>query len=515
MTTISRREPSAARVVATIAALVALLGQVVWLAGAPASATSALDPADVDRTVERVMSDYLAESGAPGAAVAVTLGNRVLYAGGVGEDAEKRPMTADTRLRIASLSKSFTALAVMQLVDRGQVELDEPVVGVLPEFALEDERVGDITVRHLLNHTSGMADAASPDEYAAGSTDLATAVRRLRSASLVADPGEQWNYHNPNYHVAARIVEVVSGQEFTDYLREHVFEPAGMSATTTTATTNTAVPGLSDGHTFLFGQPVAVDGPDYFTAGAGGVVSTAADMARWLLLQSNRGRSETGSRVVSAAAVEEMHTAHEPGGGTYGLGWYHTPAEDDRAEHVSHSGGAAAFSGYQVLYPTPGEDLGIVVLLNSGASLTGPTPTLPAQEIAARLGADHAPQEDPSRAFVVDLATAVAGAAVLAAGWRGLRGARAWAARRRGNGWWRVGVRLAPYLLVIGFVLAIPRLQLMLLLRDAPWQVLFYVAPVQVVVLTLLAALCAAVTVLRTVHLVRDRRQPDRDRSIG
>ncbi|QWF22370.1 beta-lactamase family protein [Nocardioides sp. LMS-CY] len=482
------------------AALSVLLG-----AGPASTATGAehLDPQDVEQTV----ADYLEESGAPGAAVAVTRGTRVLYTGGMGTDGSGEPMTADTRLRIASLSKSFTALAVMQLVDRGRIDLDDPVIDHLPEFSLDDDRADEITVQHLLNQTSGMADAASPDEYVTGPTDLSAAVRRLRPASLVADPGTEWNYHNPNYHVAARLVEVVSGQDFTDYLRAHVFEPAGMDASTATATTNTSVPGLAEGHTFAYGQPVTVDGPNYFTAGAGGVVSTAEDMANWLVLHNNNGLAATGRQVVSTAAVQQMHTAQEPGGGTYGLGWYHTPAEDDRAEHISHSGGAAAFSGYQVIYPTPGEDYGIVVLLNSGASLTGPTPTDPAQEIAALLRIDSPPKDDPSRALVVDLATTLVGLLIATAGWRGLRRAPLWARRRRDQAPLWAAVRLTPYLLGIGFVLAIPRLQLMLMQRDAPWQVLFYVAPVQVVVLGVLAATCTAVISARVAHLVLDRSE--------
>ncbi|WP_432476111.1 serine hydrolase domain-containing protein [Nocardioides sp. GXQ0305] len=473
----------------------------VLLVGAPASGADEVDPRDVEQAV----AGYLEESGAPGAAVAVTRGTRVLHTAGVGVDATGRTMTADTPMRIASLSKSFTALAVMQLVDRGLVGLDDPVVEHLPEFTLDDERVGDITVRDLLNHSSGMADAASPDEYASGPTDLAAAVRRLRTASLVADPGTEWNYHNPNYHVAARLVEVVSGQDFTSYLDDRVFGPAGMTSSTSTATTNAPVPGLTDGHTFAFGQAVPVDGPDYFTAGAGGVVSSAEDMARWLVLHTNGGRTASGRQVVSTAAMETMHRAQEPDGGTYGLGWYHTPADDNRAEHISHSGGAAAFSGYQVLYPTAGDDYGIVVLLNSGASLTGPTPTDPAQEIADLLGVDSPPADDPSRAVVVDVTTILAGLLVAAAGWCGLRRAPIWARRRRGRSRWWSAVRLTPYLLGLGLVLAVPRLQLLLLQRDAPWPVLFYVAPVVVVVLAVLAMVCTVVPVARLTHLARAR----------
>ena len=480
----------------TVAAL--LLAATVLLTHSPAEAAPDVEP----EAIEEIVTDYLAESGAPGAAVAVTRGTEIVYAGGVGTAGDGRPMTGTTRLRIASLSKSFTALAVMQLVDQGSVDLDDPVVTYLPEFSLDDHRTGDITVRHLLNHSSGMADASSPDEYASGPATPAEAVRRLRSASLVADPGTEWNYHNPNYHVAARLVEVVSAESFDHYLDEHVFGPAGMGSTTSTATTNAAVPGLAGGHTFAFGEPIAVDGPDYFSMGAGGVVSTAEDLARWLILHNNAGATADGRPVVSPDSVDEMHRAQEPNAGTYALGWYHTPADADRSEHISHSGGAAAFSGYQVLYPVDGPDYGIAVLLNGGASLTGPTPTDPAQNIAARLGLDQPAQPDPSRAVIVDLAFGLAGILVLGVGWLGVRHARAWATARRHRPW-RAVIRLTPYLLLIGCVAAVPRLQLLLVQRDAPWAVLFYVAPVVVTTLGLAAASSAAVITLRTIHLVR------------
>ena len=175
--------------------------------------------------VDRLVSDELAAASIPGAAIAITRGFQIVHLRGYGHDANDLPVTANSRFRIASLSKSFTSLAVLQLVDAGQVALDDPVVAHLPEFRLADPRGADITVRQLLDQTSGLADREVPELSRAQPSSLAEATTSLSSARLVAAPGTQFNYHNPNYRVAARLVEVLSGQTFDAYLREHVFQP--------------------------------------------------------------------------------------------------------------------------------------------------------------------------------------------------------------------------------------------------------------------------------------------------
>jgi CubicO group peptidase (beta-lactamase class C family) len=141
-------------------------------------------------------------------------GTQVLHVRGYGHDADDVPITEDTRFRIASLSKSFTSLAVLQLVDAGRVSLNDPVVGHLPELRLADprgltSRCGSFSTRR----------PAWPTVKCLNSVDRSRArllsTTSLSSARLVAAPGTQFNYHNPNYQVAARLVEVLSGQTLT------------------------------------------------------------------------------------------------------------------------------------------------------------------------------------------------------------------------------------------------------------------------------------------------------------
>ena len=146
-------------------AYVIVLLAVLLFAAAPTVPAQA-DPQEPDAVVaeiDRFLSAELNEAAIPGAAVAVTRGDQVLMVHGYGHDSTGAAVTGDSLFRIASLSKSFTALAVMQLVDAGLLHLDDPVQDHLPEFQLADPRADQITVRQLLDHTSGLTDAVVPE----------------------------------------------------------------------------------------------------------------------------------------------------------------------------------------------------------------------------------------------------------------------------------------------------------------------------------------------------------------
>ncbi len=343
-----------------------LAGAIVLAAGGrvipPVSATADGVPKHVDVTaVDQFISRELAAASIPGAAVAITQGDQVLHVRGYGHDSHHLPVTDRTLFRIASLSKSFTSLAVLQLVDAGKVSLDDSVVRHLPEFRPADPRGADITVRQLLDQTSGLADREVHELSRRQPATLAEATTSLSSARLVAAPGTQFNYHNPNYQVAARLVEVLSGETFENYLRTHVLQPAGMSAS---LTTNTDEPGLANGHVITYGQPVAAPAPHAFGAGCGDVVSSAADLARWLIVHANGGRSADGTRLVSEHSLTELHTASAPSG--YALGW-DTDGPASAPTRLVHSGNLLTYSAYQAVLPSSG--YGVALLFNSGSAL--------------------------------------------------------------------------------------------------------------------------------------------------
>lgn len=221
-----------------------------------------------------LVSAYLGEASYPGVAVAITKGDQVIAVQGFGHDSTGAPITANSKMAIASVSKSFTALAVRQLADAGKIDLDRPVL---------DSRV---TPRQLLSHTSGISDRTLPEKSLPQPGSPAEAVERAAEVLRDAVPDGRFRYTNTNYHLAARLVELASGENFNSYLREHVFVPLGMRDTVAIdVTPRDLPPDYRKGHGYAYGFSVPLTEPDRFVAGSDGVISTAADMAKWLAAQ--------------------------------------------------------------------------------------------------------------------------------------------------------------------------------------------------------------------------------------
>ena len=468
----------------------------------PAAAPAAADghpPVDL-AALDRLVSDGLEASSIPGAAIAITRGTEVLHVRGYGHDGNDVAVTEETRFRIASLSKSFTSMAVLQLVDAGRLSLDDPVVGHLPEFRLADPRGADITVRQLLDQTSGLADREVPDLSRPQPSTLAEATTSLRSAHLVAAPGTQFNYHNPNYHVAARLVELVSGQPFDSYLREHVFRPAGMFASLTTDTGDEPVPDLADGHVTAYGHPVPAHAPDTFEGGAGGVVSTAADVAQWLVVQTNGGRTADGTRLVSARGMAERHTPSALSG--YGLGW-DIDGPPGAPTRLEHSGNLLTFSAYQAVLPQSG--YGVALLFNSGSPFLREQTAIFRNVLKLVEGTDRTPSRPRVTTAALDAVLGCLTAIVLALGALGGLTSGRWARRYAGTRLYIV-LGLAPSVVVLGLVAAFPDIAGRLAGgRDVSWVAAAYSWPALVVLIA--AALIAAATTLiaRSWQLSRNR----------
>lgn len=458
------------RLLLVLAAL--LLGTATPAAAAPAP--------DVDGYV-RAYLDHTGLSSAAGAAVAITHGADVVRVAGYGHDSAGTPITASTRLPIASLSKSMTAFAVLQLVEAGKIRLDEPVPRYLPEFRLADPRGARITVRMLLDQTSGMADSAFPDLKPAQPHTLAEAVERLREAPLASEPGAEFHYHNPNYEVAARIVEVVAGQPFADFLGTRLFGPLGM----TSSTTVDAPPAGTAGYVRAFGFEVPVAEPDWFTGGSHGVLSTAGDLARWLVAQRDGG---------GVLSPESVRSAHTPAPGRdYALGWI---VRDGRA---SHTGEWFSHTAAQILLP---DGYGIAVLTNMGMALDNeaellargladlveggsPEPSLPAGVLADR--------------FLAGLALLTVGLAVL-----GVRRAG------RKPRWWRV---VPPLLPLVPLVFLPQLLGVVFAGRQGTYAQVLYVWPGLVVSLGVVALAGSVVAVARVRVLVSGTRARNQEES--
>ncbi len=490
--------PKQSAVRTLVAGLLSVLLAVPLLAAAPAFSAQAAPhrPEPVAAQIDRFLRAQLKDSAIPGAAVAVTHGDQVLMVRGYGHDSTRQAVTGDSLFRIASLSKSFTALAVMQLVDAGLVHLDDPVRQHLPEFEMADPRADQVTVRELLNHTSGITAAVVPDLSRSQPSSPREATTSLRSAHLASTPGTSYRYANPNYQVAARLVEVISGEPFGRYLRRHILEPAHMSGTTSTVTDDQPVPGLAEGHLVAYGHAFAARGFGSYTVGDGGVVSSAADMARWLIVNANDGRAPDGTRLVSSRGMAQLHTPSATGS-HYALGWG-THGPSGAPTRLEHSGSLFTYTAEEALWPA--SRYGLVLLFNAGSPMTldqiaivhgvfdiveGTTPPARGPRAAERL--------DTALALLTLTALGLGIAGVVRAG----RWAGRWAGRRRGARL-LAALGLLPSVVVIVGGAAFPRLAEAWIGRDVTWRAAAYEWPALVVFMSTALVAAAGTLVARS-----------------
>ena len=311
----------------------------------------------------------------PGLAVVVVQGDEIVYLKGFGVTSLKdpSPVTPQTIFDLASISKSFTALGVLLLRDEGLIDLDAPVQQYLPDFQLADPRASEITVRQLLNQTSGLPGTFStPLVFHQGDDAMEKMIAALSKVRLNRPPGSSFEYADMNYCLLGALIERVTGATFEDYMKQKVFVPLGM-AHTTLYPDEAAELGRAEGHQAMFGQVVTRNMPIYrSTLPAGWVMSSAEDMGRWLIIHLNGGRTAEG-QVIPADDIEEAHTpavlfeenGEEVG---YGMGLFTGRGPDDTLL-IWHGGDTPNFTADMILLPD--HQTGVVVLVNSQASTIG------------------------------------------------------------------------------------------------------------------------------------------------
>jgi CubicO group peptidase (beta-lactamase class C family) len=300
----------------------------------------------------------------PGLAVAVVQDNRIVYLRGLGAAAPGRAMMPQTPLIVGSLSKSFTALAVMQLVEQGQVNLDVPVQQYIPWFRVNDLDVSArITLRHLLTHTSGISRYAGRELLAGrGGNTIEQSVRELCGLRLSKSVGSAFQYSNTNYLIAGLVVEMVSGQPFGLYVQQHIFNSLGMRHSYVTEQAALRG-GLACGHRWWFGVPLPYRAPYLDDAlPAAFVAASAEDMGRYALALLSGGTLD-GASVLSPAGIAELHrpqVATASLGSSYALGWRVETL--DGVSIVCHGGEVSNFLAEMLLVPE--RRLGVVILMN-------------------------------------------------------------------------------------------------------------------------------------------------------
>jgi CubicO group peptidase (beta-lactamase class C family) len=351
--------------------------------------------------IETCIEDQMRRLKIPGLSLAIVEGQDITCLRGFGRTGPGGQIpTPQTPFFIGSLTKSFTALAVMQLVEAGRVDLDAPVQRYLPWFRLADPTASaQISVRHLLNQTSGLPTSAG--EYPLADFDESSGAterqaRALATLELTRPVGSAVEYCNMNYNLLGLIIEVASGQIYADYVQEHIFNPLSMRHTTASPA-KAKQDGLATGHQYWFAQPVPAPNMP-LPAGSlpgGLLISSAEDMARFLIMHLNGGRF--GDRqLLSSAGIDEMHRGANDfiymgrSLGWYGMGWFEDKINQTRI--VWHNGTLPHFFAYMALLPE--QKKGLVLLLNASQHWMSPVQTLFGADVAALLAGEQ-PQPAP------------------------------------------------------------------------------------------------------------------------
>ncbi|WP_218021250.1 serine hydrolase domain-containing protein [Nocardia crassostreae] len=334
----------------------------------------------------------------------------------------------------------------------------------------------------MLNQTSGLSDTTVDIGVTETAASLAEYVSVLGSGALAAAPGTQWRYCNANYNVAARLVEVASGLGFGEYLKRHVFDPLGMTASAVDDETITPARGFNS----LFGVWVArPELPGFLDdSGSGGVVTTAADMGRWLISQTG-----DGTQLVTAPSLELMHTPR--GDHDYGMGW--SKENVDGNDLLMHSGNLFTYNAVQAIDPSTG--YGFAVLANSAALHDDTYDVLTGLVAMSRGAAPEIPGGDRQR---FEAALALVALLALGLGVLGVWRSGRWASRRAGQSRWRIGLRLLPVLAPALLLAMYPQaISLLMNGRTVTWAQLTYFAAPMMITLVTVAIAGVAVAVAR------------------
>lgn len=330
-----------------------------------ASAQQAALPAEKVRRIEALVQAEMAKQRIPGMSLAVVAGRQVLWSAGFGmQDIENniaaRPSTV---YRLGSISKPITAVAVMQLFERGHLDLDAPVRKYCPAFP---EKQWPVTTRQVLGHLAGIRHYKSDEEF--NSTRLYASVNEgldmFKDEPLLHEPGTKYTYTTHGYSVLGCVVEGASGQKFTDFVGENLFKPAAMERARADSVAD-IIPNRAQGYR-LTDKGVLINSPladNSYKIPGGGFVSTVEDLARFAVaLQTNK--------LLKPETLELMYAPQRTKDGKetgYGLGWG-VGKRPTGERTVGHSGGQQRVSTF--LHMQPEQNLAVVIMSNlEGARL--------------------------------------------------------------------------------------------------------------------------------------------------
>lgn len=312
--------------------------------------------------IDKLATDALAQSGVPSASIAVVKGGKIVYltAYGSARLEPRTPATSAMRYSIGSISKQFTAAAMLLLQEQGKLSLDDKVGKYVPDLT----RANEVTIRQLLSHTSGYQDYWPQDYVMPMMLRPITAEKMLdiwARKPLDFDPGTKWQYSNTNYVIAGVIIEKVSGKPLLQFLQEKVFAPLGMASVANIDEKRLGDTDPTGYMRYALGplRPAPKEGPGWLFA-AGELAMTAEDLAKWNI-------SLMDQKLLKPASYREMEREGQLSNGLgtrYGLGVSLAMEAGHRA--VSHGGEVSGFVSESIVFPD--ERVSVIALTNQDAS---------------------------------------------------------------------------------------------------------------------------------------------------
>jgi CubicO group peptidase (beta-lactamase class C family) len=288
----------------------------------------------------------------PGASVMVIRDGKQILTRSYGmADLEKSiSVHPETNFRLASITKQFTATSVMMLVEQGELSLDDTLTDLFEDFP---EYGGNVTLRHLLQHNSGLIDYESlmPDEYVGQASDRDALASMYDVDSTYFEPGTEYRYSNTGYAMLAMLIEDVSGMTFAKFLQERIFGPLGMDGTVAYQKGISTIQNRAFGYTVDDDEVIESDQSSTSAVlGDGGIYTSVRDYFKW-------DQALYTEKLLSQETLTEMWTGNF---GDYGFGWYVDVKEGHRRLH--HDGSTSGFRNYVIRYPD--EKMTVLVLTN-------------------------------------------------------------------------------------------------------------------------------------------------------
>lgn len=333
---------------------------------------NASSPASEFTQVDAYLAETMRRLPIKGAALAIVRGDEIIYMQGYGTaNSQGDPATPQTPWLMGSVTKSFTALAARQLAQAGKLDLDAAVQTYLPEFRLADpQAAASITVRNLLNHTSGISNVEGDQPYMhSPQSTYEQVLSNLAHYQPAEPPGAKYEYSNLNYVLLGQVIASVSGQTYVDYVERNILAPLNMSYST--FEDYHGLPRAASGNLIAYGIPVPYDEAHVpVMNGASNLTATAEDMAHYLSAFFGKGQYN-GHSILSAS-----------GQGWFDPWWNWMDGRPEADVVYGFSGGKNSISTSCLLYPR--QEVGVVLLLNT--RLDQLSPAITAYDIATGIG---------------------------------------------------------------------------------------------------------------------------------